>query len=310
MGSRWCHRKLPYRPWAEAIALRRQCPCSPCPAESLHRLKVGPWTRLAFRFASRLKKQWPVQVVAIAPWQSELAASMSASTGLAQAEARARQAEARIEDENRRDASLSSTISAVELYMRALKLTDNAADRKRIDRKCKELLSRAEKITEARQQASTLRSDNVSASITPHSSKPGPPMSTRELSTREKIILLEGGKLNGLVFKAWEGPPNSEEFALHDGEDLFSDDPALPLSELQLESFAGWKRPQEALSSLLVETNGKSEVIVPTMLKGAAKVDLVQDMTSDCSVVASLCAGTARAERGHGQVCAKLFTMM
>lgn len=258
-------------------------------------------------FAIHLKEQWPG--IAIAPWPSESALpSMSSSTGLAQAEARARQAEARIEDESRRDASLASTISAVELYMKALKLADNATDRKRIDRKCKELLSRAEKITEARQQASSC--DNVSSSVTPHSSKPGPPMSTRELSTRERIILLEGGKLNGFVFKAWEGPPNPEEFALRDGEDLFSDEPTLPLSELQLESFAGWRRPQEALASLLAETHGRSEIIVPTMLKGAAKVDLVQDMTSDCSVVASLCAGTARAERGHGKVCKRVFMMV
>ena len=32
------------------------------------------------------------------------------------------------------------------------------------------------------------------------------------------------------------------------------------------------------------------------------KVDLVQDITTDCSVVASLCAVTARAERGHAKV--------
>ena len=31
-------------------------------------------------------------------------------------------------------------------------------------------------------------------------------------------------------------------------------------------------------------------------------IDLVQDAASDCSVVASLCAGIARAERGHDQV--------
>lgn len=30
--------------------------------------------------------------------------------------------------------------------------------------------------------------------------------------------------------------------------------------------------------------------------------DLVQDITTDCSVVASLCAGTARASKGHGTV--------
>lgn len=31
-------------------------------------------------------------------------------------------------------------------------------------------------------------------------------------------------------------------------------------------------------------------------------IDLVQDAATDCSVVASLCAGIARAERGHEQV--------
>jgi calpain-7 len=31
-------------------------------------------------------------------------------------------------------------------------------------------------------------------------------------------------------------------------------------------------------------------------------IDLVQDAATDCSVVASLCAGIARAERGHDQV--------
>lgn len=32
------------------------------------------------------------------------------------------------------------------------------------------------------------------------------------------------------------------------------------------------------------------------------KVDLVQDAATDCSVVASLCAGIARAEKGHDRV--------
>lgn len=34
----------------------------------------------------------------------------------------------------------------------------------------------------------------------------------------------------------------------------------------------------------------------------ADDVDLVQDITTDCSVVASLCAGMARAAKGHGKV--------
>lgn len=227
---------------------------------------------------------------------------MSSLTGLEQAEARARLAEARIEDGRRQDASLASTINAAELYMKALKLADNASDRKRIDGKCKELLSRAERMKRARPQAGTVTPHDAPSSITQRSSKPGPPMSIRELSTREKIILLEGGKLNGFVFKAWEGPPNPDEFAFNDGDELFLDEPALPLSDLQLDSFAGWKRPQQALASLQVGINGKSEMNMPTMVKGPVNVDLVQDMTSDCSVVASLCAGTARAERGHGKV--------
>ena len=32
------------------------------------------------------------------------------------------------------------------------------------------------------------------------------------------------------------------------------------------------------------------------------EIDLVQDVTTDCSVVASLCAGIARALKGHGKV--------
>ena len=228
--------------------------------------------------------------------------SMSSSSSFAQSEARAREAERQAENGNAQEASLPTTIKAVELYMKALKLADNAGDRKRIDGKCKELLSRAETIKKARNKAGT--EQDVPSNVTPHSSRAGPPMSTRELSTREKIILLEGGKLNGFIFKAWEGPPNPEEFVLNNGENLFSDDPLLSLSEQQLEFFAGWKRPSEALASL-TGADGRTETIMPTMSKKAAKVDLVQDMTSDCSVVASLCAGTARAERGHSRVSSK-----
>lgn len=38
------------------------------------------------------------------------------------------------------------------------------------------------------------------------------------------------------------------------------------------------------------------------MSAAQGRVDLVQDVTSDCSVVASLCALTARVERGHSNV--------
>ena len=47
------------------------------------------------------------------------------------------------------------------------------------------------------------------------------PVSTRKLSTREQIILLQGSKLHGCVFPPWKDPPASEEFALT-GAELFT----------------------------------------------------------------------------------------
>lgn len=47
------------------------------------------------------------------------------------------------------------------------------------------------------------------------------PISKRVLATSEQILLLRGSKLNGFQFPPWKGPPNSDEFSLGDGEELF-----------------------------------------------------------------------------------------
>lgn len=127
------------------------------------------------------------------------------------------------------------------------------------------------------------------------------PLSTRTLSTREQIILLQGSKLNGCVFPPWKEAPAAEEFTLS-GTELFTDTTEFRFGVEQLEIFDGWRRPSDVLSvdGLKAETH-QSGGIQPTMLADK-KIDLVQDMTSDCSVVASLCAGTARAESGHTRV--------
>lgn len=103
------------------------------------------------------------------------------------------------------------------------------------------------------------------------------------LTTREKIILLQSSKLHGCVFPPWKGTPSSEEF-----ESDYLDKTEFDFSEDQREVFDGWKKPnQEARRTV----KDKSQ-----------KLDLVQDITTDCSVVASLCAESARAERlGHDQ---------
>lgn len=77
---------------------------------------------------------------------------------------------------------------------------------------------------------------------------------------------------------------------------LLDRDKTLRLSKSQKEVFNGWKRPDELVKNFYNETFTSAQATT------AAK-DLVQDITTDCSVVASLCAATARSERDHNCVC-------
>lgn len=77
---------------------------------------------------------------------------------------------------------------------------------------------------------------------------------------------------------------------------LCRDNVGLSLSTVQLEVFDAWRRPGE-----LLEQSQTTPTWCPTML-AHDRVDLVQDITADCSVVASLCATTARSERGNTDV--------
>ena len=146
-------------------------------------------------------------------------------------------------------------------------------------------------------------------------------LSKRELTTGEKVILLRSSKLNGFKFPPWTSPPAPSDFESQAGQDKYlyvssyrkqkthcvffrlltssRDDAEFRLSKTQLEVFDGWRRPGEALNP----PNG-SQIQSPSML-AEGKLDLVQDVTSDCSVVASLCAVTARRERGHSDVMSK-----
>ncbi|KIW17234.1 hypothetical protein PV08_04425 [Exophiala spinifera] len=192
-------------------------------------------------------------------------------------------------------ADLEATIRSAELYLQALRLVDRPADRKRLDTKCKELLARAEKIKNGSPVASK-SSSNVQVRRELKA-----PVSARKLTTRENIIILEGSKLNGFVFKPWTHAPHPDEFLLQDGQEPFTDSSLLPLSAEQLETFGGWKRAEEAILSIDNNTTGQR---YPTkaMMQANEPMDLVQDLTSDCSVVASLCAGVSRAQAGHPKI--------
>ncbi|CAG8060536.1 unnamed protein product [Penicillium olsonii] len=174
--------------------------------------------------------------------------------------------------------------------MKALRLAP-ADEKKPLDSKCKELIIKAEKIKSAAdwkaaahagpQKALTLR----------------PPASTRKLTTREEIIILEGAKLHGFIFPPWTRAPHLDEFVWEGSP--FKDTPDLHLSECQKDIFAGWKSPRDLLRSYQA-TDSANDGLNPSM-SVSGQTDLVQDVLTDCSVVASLCATTSRSERGLGQ---------
>jgi hypothetical protein len=75
----------------------------------------------------------------------------------------------------------------------------------------------------------------------------------------------------------------------------------LTLSDAQKEIFAGWRRPTETFGSQSAAEHREVDRHASVMA-AVHEMDLVQDITTDCSVVASLCALTARTEKGHGKV--------
>ncbi|KAJ9615333.1 cysteine protease [Cladophialophora chaetospira] len=190
---------------------------------------------------------------------------------------------------------LEATIKSAELYFQALRLADRPSDKKRLDIKVNGLLAQAERLKLGQDAKPTptkaRRRTNLKA-----------PVSTRKLTTRENIILLEGAKLNGFLFRPWTGPPSPAEFSHQDDEPLFTDSNSLPLSAAQLDSFDGWKRPHEALPSVYSSGHDQQGSHEAAVMHLPVAMDLVQDMTSDCSVVASLCALTSRTERGFPKI--------
>ena len=95
------------------------------------------------------------------------------------------------------------------------------------------------------------------------------------LTNREKIILLRSSKIHGCVFPPWKGAPSREEF-----KEPYTDSTEFRLSNEQGNAFEDWKRPPSNTSQF-DDWN-------------PSRVNLVQDITTDCSVVASLCAENAR----------------
>lgn len=209
-------------------------------------------------------------------------------------ERKALAAEEQLRNGNGNHNQLENAIKAAEFYMQALRLADTSEDKKRLDTKTKYLLDRAEQIKNIREDGNRTAT-LVSRSRIEH------PVSSRKLTTRENIILLEGSKLNGALFKPWTAAPSLSEFQLPSNGSCFEDDFEFSLAESQLKHFAGWQRPNEALALIKIARDGQLLPNQATMEK-LGEWDMVQDVAPDCSVIASFCVGTARAEKGHRRV--------
>ncbi|KAI6712220.1 hypothetical protein PZA11_002259 [Diplocarpon coronariae] len=201
-------------------------------------------------------------------------------------EAKAQAAESSIDTSATKEDALQAAIAAAELYMQATGTASNGQDKARLRAKCKQLLSWAEDIKKARDWVPVKKDLVLKA-----------PVSRRLVARKEELILLEGSKLHGFIFPPWTNEPADTLFEDgSDGSPYYTEPGDLRISECQINNFDGWKRPGELFPQLEVSP-----------VEVSLKIDLVQDITTDCSVVASLCAATARAGKGHGNLLASII---
>ncbi|RDW83169.1 hypothetical protein BP5796_04660 [Coleophoma crateriformis] len=208
-------------------------------------------------------------------------------------ENKAKDAEGSIEKSSSKDEALQHAIVATELYMKAAKLAAGDQERSRLRKKCKELLKKAEDIKASQSWTPTTGQETLLV-----------PASQRAITRREEVILLEGSKLHGFIFPPWKSDPDDTTF---DDGTMYTESIDLKLSEAQREIFAGWRRPKEVHPTSIIGGSVTSVSQDCELMTPVGEIDLVQDITTDCSVVASLCAGTSRASKGHGKLLASII---
>ncbi|KAK9315695.1 hypothetical protein V1522DRAFT_409212 [Lipomyces starkeyi] len=166
--------------------------------------------------------------------------------------------------------AMSLAVEATSLYLRATNASRLKSEQQRLRQQFTVAADFAEKVK------STLGSTSAASISQPDSVssvKVSRIFSDLRLSTKEQALLLRSSKLNGTTF-----PPWSSVDADHTADDELFTDPAgfLPLSSSQKQFFSAWKRPTDMWG-------------IKFTLLGDGGSDLIQDVLSDCSVIASLC---------------------
>ncbi|KAG6193932.1 hypothetical protein E4U27_000014 [Claviceps purpurea] len=160
--------------------------------------------------------------------------------------------------------ALEHAIKAAELYMRAAEQELDTVEAARLRQKCHEQISCAEKL-KARVHSPLI-----------------------ETTSGALEILSQGSKLHECEFPPWNHDPPSTEFERNpDNSPEFRDETVFTLSSAQIEHFAAWVRPVELFKT---SPNSCPQSNEELMMRTSDDSDLVQDITTDCSVVASLSA--------------------
>ncbi|KAI1494763.1 hypothetical protein F5X96DRAFT_463455 [Biscogniauxia mediterranea] len=182
--------------------------------------------------------------------------------------------------------ALDHAIAAAEIYMKAARESTNAVDKKRLQKKCEGLIMKAEELKKSMKTTT----DSVSAI----ERRLKLPRQVRQIPTSEKTLLYRNSRLHGNVFPPWEADPDPAEFT---GKP-YSDNSSFSLSERQMSVFAGWKRPLDLVSKRVRAENTTDDFL----MEAKDDFDLVQDITTDCSVVASLCASIKHLRPGRNSI--------
>nr|CDP32078.1 Putative calpain-like protease palB/rim-13 [Podospora anserina S mat+] len=178
-------------------------------------------------------------------------------------------------DGKRKDA-LKHAISAADFYMKAIQNGAPGVDAAKLRNKISYLLELGE----------TIKANEKQAGL---SSRPPELISTRVLSTSERTILLRSSKLHGLIFPPWTADTESKV-----------DSTPFSLSPEQRAIFSGWKRPLELVP-------GVDDGNLEWMMTAENPIDLAQDLATDCSVVASLCAASPHFTSEKGSLLSSLM---
>lgn len=139
---------------------------------------------------------------------------MSRACTLNEARENAERCEQQLAQSKTQHEALESAIKAAEASMRTLKLAENLHEQAKYSQSVKHLLEKAERIK--------FSNDWQSEIARPQLRVLKEPQSTRILSKAEQILVLKAGYLNGSKFPPWIKSPDSTEFDVEDGAELFT----------------------------------------------------------------------------------------